>query len=286
MATYSLVHSPAWNTVKASQVGDGTAGFWVDTFIPLWERFCNVARYLREGGTIPTTGPSLDSQGASLGDPDGTTLLGWSGYGPTPQSTVRALLEILIDQIGAKVALNGADAMTGALRAPEFIVTDGSNTVTLLPRAPWRSDGIPMPVAGQWSYTTNGDVSADATGAILPIQIFPPHGSTLGSVSVTIKGAAGHVGLPGGMPTVQVWYVPLATGVPAPLGSATLDPSATVGAYQAAHSVVATGAAHVVDRDANKYMVVVTNESGANSLTGALYMGARRVQTVSKIDEA
>lgn len=285
MAEYALAHAPAWNTVYASQIGDGTATFWANSFLPLWGRFCNVARYLVSSGTVPTSGPSLDTQGALVGDPDGTTLIGWSGFAPTPQSTLRGVLETIITQLVGKVGIDGSDTMTGALRTPEVIINDGSKTVTLLARAPWRSDGFPMPVAGQWEHNLSGETEASALGAILPVKIFPPHGNPLGSVSVSFRGGPGHVALPASMPTAQVWLRPHATGILAPVAAATTDGSGNVGAYQSVHTIVASGGAHVVDRDANQYFVIVTNESGANALVGAAFLDAKRISTITRMDE-
>lgn len=287
MAEYALAHAPAWNTVYASQIGDGTATFWANSFLPLWGRFCNVARYLVSSGTVPTSGPSLDTQGALVGDPDGTTLIGWSGFGPTLQSTLRGVLETIITQLVGKVGIDGSDTMTGTLVAPNVNINNAGNTITLASRSKTVTDGSPMSAnQTQWIATSSAEVGALVNTAVaLPIELFPPNGAELTTVEVWWQGAGGHGALPATMPQVEVYEENIGTGVVTQLGPTATDSSASVAAYQLRHAITVSGFSHVVNRATSRFYVKVYNEGGVNALAGATYKGLTRTCTYTRLDE-
>lgn len=68
MAEYTLVDSPAWDTVSASQNGDGTSTFWTNSFLPMFGRLSALAEYLDYNGDklgTTLTGTEIE-MGASI----------------------------------------------------------------------------------------------------------------------------------------------------------------------------------------------------------------------------
>jgi hypothetical protein len=105
-----------------------------------------------------------------------------------------------------------------------------------------------------------------------------PHGATNTTVTVTIQHTAAS-GLPSTLPTIYVYKIG-ADGVPTEVVSA-VDPSATLVAYRAKHTISATFAA-AVDR-ALDYEVLITNAEGGVSEGITLY-GTRAVFTPAALD--
>jgi len=125
----------------------------------------------------------------------------------------------------------------------------------------------------QYDYV-NGIYTALSAGSNLIRWPLPlPHGATVTSVSIVVDPAAGHGALPV-KPTVVLKRHSDA-GVTTTLVNVT-DPSATVPAYEAVHTVTATvPGGHLVDRSVNHYSLEFTNEAGGSALSGLRVLSAK-----------
>ena len=107
-----------------------------------------------------------------------------------------------------------------------------------------------------------------STSADLMFQVDLPHGAVITSVTATIDPAGGHGGvMPNSTPSLTLLRID-DTGT-----SNTLigvgDPTTPAASYEGLHSFSATlGTPHVVDRTVNRYAIRVTNEAGANAVSG------------------
>lgn len=108
MAETSYDGTDDWSDTQVSQNGDGTSTFWDNSFKRLANRVKRLGRSFGTAGEPPASG-SLDKQTA----PDGTTLIGFSGYSSVAATTLRALLVVLIDYIELLVPLTGYDPVVG-----------------------------------------------------------------------------------------------------------------------------------------------------------------------------
>lgn len=131
-----------------------------------------------------------------------------------------------------------------------------------------------------WSYAAANTWQNSVLGAVLEIDIDPPQGAVINSITVSYRGAAAHVGLPGTMPSISLAYYAAGGGggttvVP---NSTASDTSASTAAYEVAHNIVSNnggaGIAHTIDKTTRRYFLLVTAESGANGLIGASYWHA------------
>lgn len=118
MAYTVYVGGGTWDPVKVFVNGDGTGQFITECWTPLVGRVEGLKEYLTEAANLPIGGVSLDSQGASPGDPDGFGLLGFSGHTEGEVSlnpgTGRDLVEAIAAEIDARLPKTGG-ALTGAL---------------------------------------------------------------------------------------------------------------------------------------------------------------------------
>jgi hypothetical protein len=121
-----------------------------------------------------------------------------------------------------------------------------------------------------WSINYAGfAIQTDDTLAHLRWELDLPHGATLVSASVYVKGAAGHMSLPAGTDRLlfAVGYSTNAGSTPG-LGDA-YDSSESVEDYEETHAINVAVSSHVVDRTANRYYAYLRNERGANYVVGA-----------------
>lgn len=104
----------------------------------------------------------------------------------------------------------------------------------------------------------------------LPLdELLHYHGYTIASCKLKVKGAAGHGGLPGGMPRISL--VRFGASANAGLHSTTwvLDTAANVAAYEVEHDITLTPDQNaVIDCEQYQYALLVQNEYGANVVSG------------------
>ncbi len=260
MAEYALSHAPAWDTVYASQNGDGTGTFWANSFLPQWGRISNIARYLVSSGTLPTSGASLNSQT----NPDGTSLIGFLTYtfgGLTiPTGTLRAALENLIAVVDARLEKAGG-TMTGDLTmgaSAEIKLADRSVTRAL--RTPWTFSYDATP---EWAIINTGSpaqqLTVDTNGQLAFREIDALTGDVITGVTVWLKFDGSH----GTYPPAQFPRVRLVeldtTGTPNYEAEATDEP-ADQATYEDVHSIEITGQSLTVAAD-KQYRVEVRGEN-------------------------
>lgn len=121
--------------------------------------------------------------------------------------------------------------------------------------------------AWEIDFAGKAEQAANALG-YLRWELDIPHDAVLTSVSVYVKGAAGHSSLPTGTdrPLFTVAYVTNAGSNPA-LGDE-YDASASVGTYEVTHAITVPIASHEVDRTANRYYAYLRTERGSNYVQG------------------
>ena len=89
-------------------------------------------------------------------------------------------------------------------------------------------------------------------------------------VSIQVKGAAGHGGLPGTMPTFAFFvrtYAGTGSGAPTQIGATVTDASATVGAYEDLHTISLTFNKRAI-LASDQFLLVISGEAGANAIAG------------------
>lgn len=141
------------------------------------------------------------------------------------------------------------------------------------------------PVPASWTLTGHNAITTVDTVATLYWMIAPPNGSTVTAMFVWLKGAGGHGGLPGTMPTLQAFKV-AHDGTVTVLQSVT-DSAASTIAYEAAHTMNAGSLSEVVDNTLYRYGVFLSSETdaGGNKLAGATFMSCGYICALSKLDE-
>lgn len=130
-------------------------------------------------------------------------------------------------------------------------------------------------------------VQADVTGGGLQSMIIPidvPAGSVIGSITAFVQGASGHVSLPTGSERMEVlvYKQRLTTGVLTLIGNA-VDASASVGAYEAGHTIAFGFDFETVDYANYTYFIQITGERGANAVAGTRYFGSQINTTISQL---
>lgn len=111
MAEYVLTGSRSWDTTYAAQNGDGTGTFWANSFLPFFNRMTTLAYYLVEGGAVPASGASLNTQTGA----GGASLVGAPAYASLPAGTLAAQLQAIVQ---------------GEVKETDYSVTDGDQTIT------------------------------------------------------------------------------------------------------------------------------------------------------------
>lgn len=115
----------------------------------------------------------------------------------------------------------------------------------------------------------------DITSAgIVVIPLPPLRAGTITGWSVTISPTPGHGGLPGTMPQVSLLKRErTATTSTSAVGATTVDPSASVGAYDSVHAITLGSLSEAVD-PGFAYFLTFEGEAGVNSQTGLIVMAA------------
>lgn len=175
---------------------------------------------------------------------------------------------------------------------------------TLTNRAAWLRDevrllqyrGVTRPVSvetfaqiGTWTqpFSASGNNGprwiAGSTSANdhLTYRLDLPHGSVLTALSVQLKAAGAHVGLPAVMPSLALLRISLVdfTSGWSTQGTQS-DTSASVAIYQTLHSLTISGLSITVDRGQYAYYARLIGESGTNALN-SLEVGAEILGTFS-----
>ncbi len=160
---------------------------------------------------------------------------------------------------------NRFDAMHGTAAGTTRVVTGTPSSIS--PHAV----GAPPAEWVQYSLRAWQNVTIGG-GLYIPIEV--PNGATITGASVTIDPAGAHVGLPAQMPELQLVKRAHSTGVSTDVGTAGVDGSASVVAYEAAHQVTKTALTEVINNATHLYFLQLTAEAGANALVGTIYTTA------------
>lgn len=222
---------------------------------------------VKSGGTLSTEG------GSSL------VVVGDAGFfaGVNFDSTTT-----IVQEAGSTMALSGT------VTAADLTMTS-TNKVKLASRSITRACELtPTADPTEWiadTITGDGRWYALGTGAeILTQPIHVPFGATITNVSIYIKGAGAHVGLPGTMPRFSLHETDVTTGTVTSYGSY-VDASASTGAFEGTH-VVSSGTISVATgRGTKRYCLALQTESGANAKVNMTYHGALVTYTTTSYDE-
>lgn len=162
----------------------------------------------------------------------------------------------------------------------EWYTPDGTNwyhSAGTLGTAATATDRVvrQAPIFVTTEYSIDRDYQLTTLGTSVALATWPldvPHGATINSVSVKVIGAGGHGALPATMPCVKFrkWNISTASGT---VSSGTNDGSASVGAFEAAHTITRSGIAEVVNNSTTRYGVQFESEGGANAVAGLLVVG-------------
>lgn len=147
--------------------------------------------------------------------------------------------------------------------------------------------------SANWSLNSTTAVANwenTASGGTLWIELDNlPDGGTLFSVTLRFDAASGHANDPvtdGGtliMPTVEVFAIDQDGGQTS-LGSLS-DTTVERASYEAAHDIVVTAINHTIDLTANRYLVEVTGETGADFQADAQVLSLRTDCIVTEYPE-
>jgi len=191
-------------------------------------------------------------------------------------------------------AVDGNGGGTWAPGAP--IILNGASALQLGAKLNYTSRSVvrmqslnPQARAADWTWAlgATGVVWQNANAAAaskMQAQLAQiAHNSVVTGIRAFYKGAAGHVGLPASMPKFTVYRVDSSNTYTGVAGTTT-DPSATVAAFQAAHSITLSvgGGSFTADLTQYNYVMVVEPESGMNALAGAQYLGAEVTMTITE----
>lgn len=144
------------------------------------------------------------------------------------------------------------------------------------------------PSATRWVYesanpttlttvpTWNQQATGDDYPLLVPLDV--PVGSVITDFNGRLNGAAG--GLPGTLPTLSLVWHDVTSDTLTTIASAT-DPSASMAAYNAAHSVSLTGMSETVS-STRRYYAKLTGEAGIFSGAGLQFIGLRVGLTITE----
>lgn len=153
--------------------------------------------------------------------------------------------------------------------------------------------GVCIPVSG-WALQIDPfdpslfcwvTTSTSASKLLIPIDV--PDLANITQVTARYTGQFTHPALPENMPTLTVYRRNITiSGAPNAEWSAT-DPSGSVLQYEGFHNItVDIDPAHTVDRGTGRYYAVLTSESGANAIAGAIFLGLLVTYTYTRLDRA
>jgi hypothetical protein len=114
-----------------------------------------------------------------------------------------------------------------------------------------------------------------------------PHNSELTTLAIYFNGATvSRAALPSVMPRFRVYKMHKDTGTSYTVSSDTVDPSVSVAAYEAYHSINIGGMSEIVDKETFLYYLRIVPESGTNSQNLAKYFCCKWYVNVTEQDEA
>jgi len=133
-----------------------------------------------------------------------------------------------------------------------------------------------------WSIDTSGRVTCGTTAgdsAIYDLDL--PDGVTVDTIELTVIGG-GNVALPGVMPLFRLRRYVIASDTTITSSDA-VDGSATVGAYNAIHTITMSGIGLSVS-NSSRWVVDFVSESGANAVVGFMILGVKVTMT-TRLDQ-
>lgn len=184
---------------------------------------------------------------------------------PRNAVSVNVAFEALGDRTAYLQALNSPATLTRQMRHAEYL-------------SDWTRICDSAAVSG-WQCTHLAD-AAGVKVIFFPVEV--PQGSTIIQVQVTVSPGGPHPALPAGMPRWEMYSeTPSGTAV---LADSLTDGSATVGAYEANHTIIKTVSIGTVDNQTSRYLLKFYGEAGANSRTSLRVTGVRVVYNILKLD--
>lgn len=200
------------------------------------------------GCTFVMNNTSIIPQIAMDGDGGVVVLYDASG---TPMITMTGNTGIVAAEHGFFRASTSYERVVEALYSPDF---SGAGNWT------FSTDNLTIPPKARFIQNSN------LINYLLPFVFRPPHGATLTGAKITIDPANGHTNLPATKPRLRVYACDQTIG-DGDGGSPILDVTdapASIAAYEAQHTLTATGGTHVVDRDTYLYLAIFTGEIDAS----------------------
>lgn len=242
------------------------------------------------GSLIFASGGSLTANSGSFVTFYGTTALATGGTFSASAGSTMSLAGAL--NISGSTTISGATTLSntvtlsGATTASNFTLS-GTNRVKLASRSATRVwDGCFVPDPNTNWRTSSGAWRTSSTSSlqIMSCPLDLPHNAVLVNITVYVQGGAGHASLPSSMPIVDFIRINVATG--ATSSASASDSSATVSAYELAHSIVYTPAVgYTIDRDTYKYVVQFTSEADASVQSNFKVYGIKANYTVTEMDD-
>ena len=209
------------------------------------------------GSYTPSVAISIGGQGLSVSGnfACGNALLtGTVGFGAASATTVAA---------GGSFSFESGAGLGLAARA--------NATCTAYTRTAWFNasttgtfDAADYAISNEQATRYWYALKTSACYLYLPVTMVPL-ASAITEITAYIEGYAGHADLPAVMPSVSLVYQAL-DGSATTLSGSQSDTSATTGAYQTVHAVTLTGLN--IQPTNYPWEILITSESGANSVTG------------------
>jgi hypothetical protein len=182
---------------------------------------------------------------------------------------------------GATFSMAGTATISGTFTVSSNVILSGSAKVTTavartyprvatLFRTP-SSAKWAAPTAGGEAYPLRVAQAQTITPGSRPDALFylleTPDGSTLVSVSVHLTGGPSHGGLPSTPPKMSIYEYDAVAGTTT-LVTFAFDASASVGAYEADHTIAISGLTELVDRTTSHFIVMLEGEAGTDAELG------------------
>lgn len=237
--------------------------------------------FAANGGTLPVASPAFTDDEvlyAIVVDPDTIALSRTSGPGSAVDITAGLSGDVYVQKVpdwASQLLLPAIGSMpAGTLRSMlEPLWSERAR--------PFVGDGsFPEPYAASWQYapTSAGGFGntwqhvADA-GAYMHWRVFLPHGRMLNTLRVRYKGETGHGSLPSASDRagIALVYNVLGGELSETTVASVRSSAATVGDYEAFHTIEATGINHTIDTEENAYYLKALGEKGASFVAGGLY---------------
>jgi hypothetical protein len=214
----------------------------------------------------------------------GLTVSGNAAIGAVLTCTGSILAQDLT--LATTLSVAGAATLSGATTSGDFTMTS-TTKVKLASRSigPRTIAATPILITSNWTYDIYGrPVTSSTAQGTISFDLALPDGAVLNTVSVYFKGAAGHGGAPASLPQVALNEIVQSTGVATNKASAT-GTYGSAGAYEAIHAITMSAINYTVVRNGKRICVLVTSESGANTVAGFQVQGCDVTFTVTSMDD-